>query len=148
MTDRHFGHVREQLSRYVHEKGAGSASHVRSVGAQLDAIAHGDLSAVLERAHPDVQLEIFAPPEFPWIRRASGIEELRHAIAHNFGAVTEQAPEIANVLTESDTVVLIGRERGVIRATGQRYDVQFVQRYTFAGEQLASVRIVAARTEV
>ena len=120
------------------------AARVLSVQAQIDAIARGDLSAALAAAHPDVQLEIFAPPEFPWIRRARGIEELRRAMAHNFASVENQTPEIQNVMAQEDSVVLFGRERGFIPSIGAHYDVQFVERFTFTGGRLAAVRIVAA----
>ena len=124
------------------------AARVLSVQAQIDAIARGDLSAALAAAHPDIQLEIFAPPEFPWIRRARGLEELRRAIAHNFGTVENQTPEIHNVMAQEDSVVLFGRERGFIPSIASHYDVQFVERFTFVDGRLASVRIVAAVSDV
>ena len=40
---------------------------------------------------------------------------------------------------------MIGREHGRIRETGQEYDVEFVHRFTFRDERLASIRIIAAR---
>ena len=77
---------------------------------------------------------------------AVGAEAIRAALAHNFDSLVEQQPEISNVLSQPDLVVLIGHERGLIRATGEPYDVQFVQRYTFRGGKLAAVQVVAART--
>jgi len=59
-----------------------------------------------------VELEIFAPPEFEWVRYARGVEELSAAIAHNFGSRDEQRPAIQNVITQADTVLLFGHERG------------------------------------
>ena len=46
--------------------------------------------------------------------------------------------------SEGDVVVLFGRERGRIRATGQAYDTEFVQRFTLRRDRLVSVRIIAA----
>jgi ketosteroid isomerase-like protein len=123
------------------------AANVTAVQEQIDAIARGDYQAALAAAHPDLQLEIFAPPEFPWIRQARGVEALLAAMAQNFAAVENQTPTIHNVITQEDTVVLFGEERGVIRATGAPYHVQFVQRFTFAEGRLINVRIVAARTD-
>ena len=124
------------------------SAHIRTVQAQIDAIGRGDLSAALESAREDVLLEIFAPPEFPWIRTARGLADLHAAMTHNFGSVDDQRPEIQNVVAEGESVVLFGREHGVIRETGHPYDVQFVQRFTFVEGRLASIRIVAAKTEV
>jgi ketosteroid isomerase-like protein len=122
-----------------------SAQHILSIREQIDAIARGDLDGALANAHPAIEFEIFAPPEFPWVRRASGVEALRLAIAQNFASVSEQTPTIHNVVTESDVVVLFGEERGVIRGSGQRYHMQFVHRFTFADGRLKSIRIVAAK---
>lgn len=121
-----------------------SAPLIRSVQHQIDAIAKGDFEAVLAQALPDVTLDIFAPPDFPWIRQGRGAADLRRALQHNFGSVEDQQPKITRIFTEGDTVVLFGRERGRIRATGQAYDVEFVEKFTFRDERLAAVRIIAA----
>jgi len=123
------------------------AANVSSVQAQIDAIARGDYQAALAHADPNLELEIFAPPEFPWIRHARGTEAYLAALAHNFGSVEQQTPTIHHVMTQEDTVVLFGDEHGVIRATGAAYNVQFVHRFTFANGRLTRVRIVAARNE-
>jgi ketosteroid isomerase-like protein len=119
--------------------------HLQSIQEQIDAIARGDMDSALANASPDVQLDIFAPPEFKWISHAQGIPEFRRALAENFGSVEEQRPEVANVIAQGDTVVLVGRETGRIRATGEAYDVEFVHRFTFRDGKLISVRIIAAK---
>jgi ketosteroid isomerase-like protein len=119
-------------------------AHIKSVQSQIEAISRGDFDAVLTQAAPDVTLDIFAPPEFAWIRHAQGAAALRKAVEQNFGAVEDQRPEITSVYSQGDAVVLFGRERGRIRATGQLYDIEFVQRYTFRDERLIAVRIIAA----
>jgi ketosteroid isomerase-like protein len=141
---RRLGEAAGELS---HARERGRRANIRAVQAQIDAIARGDLTAALADAHPEVELEIFAPPEFDWVRRAHGVEEMSAAITHNFGSLDQQTPTIQNVLTQADTVVLFGHEHGIIRATGARYDVQFVQRFTFEDGRLRSVKIVVARHE-
>ena len=153
MKQKDFSRVSARLTEYLGEQHERSpdhrrrTAHIRSVQERVEAIGRGDLSAALENAADDVILEIFAPPEFRWIRHARGIDALRAAMAHNFESVENQTPEILNVLAEGDNVVLFGRERGAIRETGQPYDVQFVERFTFLEGRLASIRIVAAKTE-
>ena len=141
---RRLGEAAEELS---HPKEKKRSANVRAVQGQIEAIARGDLDAALADAHPDVELEIFSPLEFAWVRHAHGVKEMRAAIAHNFGSLDQQAPTIQNVITQADTVVLFGQERGIIRATGAPYDVQFVQRFTFEDGRLRSVKIVVARNE-
>jgi uncharacterized protein len=149
-----FGPVTERLQQAVEQfdgrPDAGGEpdppSNIRSVQMQIDAIGRGDLDAVLSQAHDDVTLDIFAPREFAFIRHAQGLADLRRAIEQNFAAVEDQRPEIANVFAEGDTVVLFGREQGRIRATGQPYDMEFVERFTFREGRLAAIRIIAAHT--
>jgi ketosteroid isomerase-like protein len=114
------------------------------VQSQIEAISKGDIESVLAQAADDVTLDIFAPPEFLWIRRTRGVAELRQALQQNFESVDDQRPEITNVVAHGNAVVLFGRERGRIRATGQAYDVEFVERFTFRDERLVSIRIIAA----
>jgi ketosteroid isomerase-like protein len=40
--------------------------------------------------------------------------------------------------------VLIGREHGRVKATGEPYQMQFVQRFLFRDGRLASVTVIAA----
>ena len=152
MTKRDFsdatGRLQQEIERAAAE-GAKSDSVplIQSVQSQIDAIAKGDFDAVLSQAAPEVTLDIFAPPEFQWIRRAEGIAELRRALEHNFGSVEQQRPHISNVFTEGDTVVLFGREQGRIRATGQDYDMEFVEKFTFRDDRLLAVHIIAAHAK-
>jgi uncharacterized protein len=146
MRPKDFSSVSNALKRAQGSLDASQRSQVDSVDRLIDAIGRGDLEAVLANAVVDVCMDVYAPPEFSWIRHAVGADAIRAAIAHNFDSLMEQRPEISNVLSQPDLVVLIGRERGIIRATGGPYDVQFVQRYTFRDGKLAAVQVVAART--
>jgi ketosteroid isomerase-like protein len=144
-----FSSVSARLQRALDEGGGAlpasdPRSHVRSVQVQIEAIARGDIEGVLAEALPEVTLDIFAPPEFPWIRRACGADELRRALEQNFAAVVDQRPEITNVFAEGDTVALFGREQGRIRESGQSYDVEFVEKFTFRDGRLFAIRIIAA----
>ncbi len=128
------------------EHGA-AAGHLLSVQEQLEAIERGDIDSALRQAREDVELEIFAPQFFPFITRARGIAELRRALEHNFAAVTDQRPEVANVIAHDNVVVLLGSERGAIKESGKPYHVQTVHRFTFDGKALAHIRIIAAEAQ-
>jgi len=146
MRPKDFRHLAARVGAASREVSQQQSAHLRSVQAQIDALTHGDVAEVLRDAHGDVQLEIFAPPQFAFVSRAQGKDEVQRAITHNFDSVDEQQTEIVNVMAEGDVVVLIGRERGRIRATGENYEVQFVHRFTFREGRLVAVRIVAANT--
>lgn len=149
MRPKDFHHLSRKLAEAARDASHAAdrrAGHIKSIQAQIDALTRGDITGVLQNAHEDVSLEIFAPLQFSWVTRARGTDGVRRAIAHNFDSVDEQQPELLNIVSEGDVVVLIGRERGVIRASGERYDVQFVQRFTFHDGRLAAVQIIAANT--
>jgi ketosteroid isomerase-like protein len=144
VTKKDFSAVTSQLSRAADDVRGDARENVRSVQAELDAIGRGDFEAVLHDAHDDVTLEIFAPPEFPWIRQAHGLADLRAALLQNFGSVEDQRPTIRDVFAEGDTVILFGAETGRIRGSGLPYQVEFVERFTFRDGRLAAIRIVGA----
>ena len=83
--------------------GARSAEHLATVEAQLAAIARGDSASALATVRDDIELDIFAPPEFAWLRRARGRQEFQGALEHNFGALIEQRPEITTVVAQDDS---------------------------------------------
>ena len=119
---------------------------LRSIEEQLAAIARGDFAAAMADAVDDVSLEIFAPPEFPFVRQARGRDELIRAMQTNFGALENQQPEIGTVVAQGDTGGLVGRARGTFRETGAAYSVEFVHRFTFREGRLAVIRIIAAKS--
>jgi ketosteroid isomerase-like protein len=80
---------------------------------------------------PNVEMEIHAPAEFPWIRRARGAAAVRDAIEHNFGTVDNQAPQVLSVVAQGDLIDVVLHETGRIRATGQAYDVMGLQQFQF-----------------
>ena len=143
-ADRDFSDLTSGLDRAASDLAPAAQQHVRTISDQLDAIARGDFGSVFQDSHDDVTLEIFAPLEFPFIRTAQGADELHKAIVHNFGAIADQRPRIRETFAEGDTVVLFGTETGKIKETGFRYQVEFVERFTFRDGRLASLRIIAA----
>lgn len=149
MKGRDFSRVTNRLGEAVTERAraeiaVADAQNLRSIQQLIDAIGRGDLESAIANAHDDVRFEIYAPLEFPWIRHATGVEELRAALRQNFGSLAEQHPEITTLTAQGDTVVLIGREHGRVKATNAPYRMQFVQRFLFRGGRLASITVIAA----
>jgi hypothetical protein len=139
-----FGSLTRKIRRARDGTPPAETQHLLTIEEQIKAIQEGDFEAALKQADPLIELLIYAPPEFPFITRARGIAQVREAMAHNFGAVDDQQPEITNVLAQGDLVVLIGHEHGTIRATAVRYHVQFTHRFTFVNRALTHIQIIAA----
>ena|SRR5690349_8074701 len=138
----------EAIGQGDQPQSAERADNLRSIQRLIDAIGRGDLEAAIANAHPAVRFEMYGPLEFPWVRQATGIEQLRNAIRHNFDSLDQQHPEITSLTTEGDTIVLIGREHGRVKATGAPYRMQFVQRFLFREGRLASITVIAAHDTV
>jgi hypothetical protein len=119
-------------------------SRVKSVQRMLGALGRADLDAFLAETHPDVEMEIHVPPQFPWTLRARGQQELRSLVEHNFATVTDQNPQVLNVVAQGNLLVLMGRERGRLRESGAAYDVHFVYEFTFRDDKVSYVRELAA----
>lgn len=149
MGDKHgakkFAGVTSRLANARARASEPAASQIATIEEQIAAIGRGDFDAALSRASLDVELEIFAPKEFPFITRARGPEKLRDAIQHNFGSVEDQQPVISHIVAQGDVVVIFGNERGRVKSTGLPYHVEFVHRFTFVEGALQNIRIIVAR---
>ena len=106
----------QQFERRTH---AGPLEHLRSVQTQMNAICRGDVASLLNEAHADVQLDIFAPPEFKWIRHAKSLDELRHAVELNFDSVEHQRPKISNVIAQGSPSSAASTPIGTVTTTAR-----------------------------
>jgi ketosteroid isomerase-like protein len=84
----------------------------------------------------DVVMEIVGPATIPLVGCWRGRPAVLEAVARNFGLVAEQEPEVLSVVAQGDLVVVVGRERGMYRPTGKRYELHMVQTHTFRAGQL------------
>lgn len=121
-------------------------ANVRAVVGLFQNLGRADLDAFIDGVTDDVELEIQAPAEFPFTRRATGRHALRAAIEHNFGALADQQPEVLNLVAQGNCIVLIGRERGRLRASDAPYDTQFVYEFMLRAGKVSRIRELAVPT--
>jgi ketosteroid isomerase-like protein len=122
-------------------------NRVNAVRRQFEALGTGDMDAFLEPLHPDVELEIAAPTELPWMRRARGIEELRTVVEHNFATLQDQDARLVSITAQGEVVVVVGRECGRIRESGAHYHVYFTYQFTFRENKIRRILEIAAFTQ-
>ena len=115
-------------------------ANVRTVVGLFQSLGRGNLDAFLDGVTNDVELEIHAPAVFPFVRRASGRQALRAAVEHNFGSLTGQQPEVLNLVAQGNCIVLIGRERGRLRASDTPYDTYFVYEFMLREGKVRRIR--------
>lgn len=112
----------------------------------LEAIAAKRYDELRGWMAPDVSFELAAPPRFPWIRRAEGVDAVIEAIAHNFSTVTDQLPQPLALVAQGDTVMVMARETGRLVESGEPYAVLLAHQFTFAEGRLTLSRSVSAET--
>ena len=118
--------------------------NVALIGEIVGAIAAGDYEHVRGHLTPDVTMEIAAPSSVPWVRNATGADEVLAAVRHNFGTLRDQRPTPLALTAQGDTVMVMARETGTWVASGEPYTALLSQQWTFHGEKLACIRSVAA----
>jgi ketosteroid isomerase-like protein len=116
------------------------AQHVHSVQLLYHAIARGAFAEMLQLTTDDFVLEILGPPHAQLVGRWQGRDEVLAALLRNFSHFDEQTPHIDAVVAQGDTVVVIAREDGKLKANGKPYDVHWVQTFTFVGDRVAKVK--------
>jgi ketosteroid isomerase-like protein len=118
------------------------SGNVRLIQEIFAAIGRGDYEAALAHVTDDMVLTITGPTGHPFNGRWAGKAEVRAAIDRNFAMVEDQWVEIRSVVAQGETVVLIARERGRYRPSGQEYEAELAQVYGFRGGKLQTIREV------
>jgi ketosteroid isomerase-like protein len=114
-------------------------ANVQRIAAAFESLGRGDIDSFCGGFTEDVELEIHAPAEFAFVRLAKGREKFRAAIEHNFAMLAEQQAEVLNVVAQGHSIVLIGRERGRLGASGHPYEAHFVYEFTLRGTEISRV---------
>jgi len=109
-----------------------------------DSLAKGDVDGILQHFEPDVVLDLYAPPEFQFIRHADGPVQAKELIVQNFQLVEQQIPRVTCVIAQGDTVMVALEETGIIRRTRSPYSIQAVQRFTFRDRKVSNFSQVIA----
>lgn len=118
------------------------AANVEVLGRMVQAIAARQFDELRAHLADDVSYEIAVPASLPFVRQASGLDEVMGALAHNFNAVSEQRTEPLSVVSQGDTVMVMARETGRMADTGVAYQALLAQQFTFREGKLAVFRAV------
>ena len=119
------------------ERSSREAANLRRITDLYTQIAGEDWDALEGALTDDVEMEIVGPPGSPWQGIVRGPEAVVRQIRDNFSMVEEQTPQIVSIGTDGDTVTVAGREEGIVRATGERYGMNWVQQFTFRDDRIA-----------
>lgn len=142
----------EVVSRFIENLGpafeAGDAlaagkqaerDNVACIRQMYEAISRGDYEGLRGLLTEDLELEIAGAPELPVSGSARGINESLALAGRNYAQLEDERPEILSLVAQGDTVAVIARERGRLRATGREYDVLFTHLFTFRDGRIARI---------
>ncbi len=93
------------------------------IAAGYEAYAKKDFQKILELLHPEI--EVYQSDELPWGGSYRGLPEF----AQFMGKLTEYADtvvEVDEIVEAADTVVVIGRSKGKVVATGREFEVRAI----------------------
>ncbi len=125
-------------SAAVHKQA--EAGTVAALQAFYRALLQNDVAALTACLTEDVSLEFIGPPGAPFAGKSVGRAEVIETMARNFALLEDQQPELETVVAQGDTVVVVGRERGRFRATGQAYQAHWIQIYTYRDGKISAMR--------
>lgn len=117
-----------------------SNNAMQQVMALYEAISRGALGALYEALDEHVVWELYAPGGLPF----AGVWRGRAGVARFFDAldasVEDHAFEMREYVVTGDRVVAIGRQRGLGRQSGRRFDVAVIHVWDLVGGRVARWR--------
>jgi ketosteroid isomerase-like protein len=118
----------------------GEQTNVAVVLQTYEAVGRGDIPGVLDLLTDDVVWTLQGPSTIPF----AGVHRGREGIAEFFSLVGEALEfeqfEPREVVTQGDTVVVLGYERSVAKATGRLLEQEWVHVYTLREGKIAMGR--------
>lgn len=113
--------------------------HVSCLQHTYRAIIEGNFEWAFSHMTDDVELEFGGSVAETVFRSRKGKESTREATLYNYGLLLEQTPEVISIVSKGDTVVVIAKETGIVRATNRAYACHFVQHFTFREGKITKI---------
>lgn len=107
------------------------------VSALYERIAAGRWDGLEEVFTDDAEMEVVGPEGTPMTGSARGPGPIMQRVRENFALVEDQTPQIVSIGADGETVTVAGREEGTLRATGERYAMNWVHQFTFRDDRIA-----------
>ncbi|HEY0079721.1 MAG TPA: nuclear transport factor 2 family protein [Pyrinomonadaceae bacterium] len=116
------------------------AENVQVVQSVYEAFGRGDLPAMLDALAGDVRWVIPGPSEVPYLGERKGHEGVRDFVVQLTSSVEFEQFEVLEFIAHEDKVVVTGRERGRVKATGRTFDNEWAMFYTLRDGKILSMR--------
>lgn len=114
---------------------------VRVVEGIFASFGSGDIPGVLQAVTEDVEWFIPGPPEvIPYAGLRRGRSEVSQFFVALGGAVDFEQFEAREFVARGETIVVLGFERGRVKATGRVFDNPWAMTFKLRGDQVFSFR--------
>src|SRR5512133_2548224 len=101
-----------------------------------DAFLSGDIDTVLQHLSEDFDWN--APGGAPYNGIRHGRDQMREFFNQLRDAVRVDRMDVDDVIADGDKVVVVGRQRGTVNATGRHFETPWAHIYTLRGGKIAS----------
>ena len=113
-----------------------SDANLNTVRAMYDAYRRRDAAAIAAIYAPHITLHQTAL--LPWGGRYQGLEGAMQFFGKLTGNIDSQV-EIDHLIPADDRVVVVGRTRGTVKATGKPFDVAVIHVMTFEADKVTRI---------
>ena len=108
--------------------------HIEVISQIYEAFDRGDLAALFARLTPDA--EVFESRDVPWGGVYTGQQRVGQYLVKLTNAIDSHV-SVEHTIDAGDVVVIVGRARGTVRATGTPFDVPCVHVWQMRGNRAA-----------
>jgi len=116
-------------------------NHLQIIQQAVESFVRGDLEAVLAAMSEDVDFRPSGPPSLlPWARPRRGPREVAQYLEELLGAAEYESFEPEKFFADEDEVVVVGRARMRMKATGRRFETGWTLRFELAGGKVVRYR--------
>ncbi len=123
-----------------------SEQNLETVRALYDAYASRDVEGLMGTLHPD-EFQIFQSENLPWGGTYKGRDGMMEFVK-NSTSYYEPVVVVEELIESDDRVIMIGRSRGTIKATGEAFDVRLVDVCRLRDGKLVAVDIFIDTTAI
>ncbi len=112
----------------------------RVVQSVYEAFGRGDAAGVLAACSEDINWNIHGPEVVPYFGLRRGHPGVIEFLTQLGGAVEFEDFQVREFIPHGDRVVVLGHERGRVRATGKTFDNQWAMSFTLRDGKITDLR--------
>ena len=105
-----------------------------------EAFGRGDAAGVLAACAEDINWNIHGPEVVPYFGLRRGHQGVIEFLTQIGGAVEFEDFQVRELIPHGDRVIVLGHERGRVRATGKTFDNEWAMSFTLRNGKVTDLR--------